>query len=270
MRPYLLAITITAAAASPAAAETVVSFSPRGNQAQFFALKNQAANPVGSVVLLAGGLGRLDIKANGTFTFLKYNQVVRTRARYALHGLTTVLPDIAADFKSGASDVVMGYRATAAYAQDVGAVVVHLRILTGKPVIVMGTSRGSIGAANAVAKLAGPPRPDGAVLTSAFLKPGPPLTVRTIVNDDPNLLDIPMMAVINIHDKCPPTDPGEFAAFAAWYAGNGRKLGGGSLNPNIKVDVDDCEARTPHGFWGWDDIVALNLSNWIKLMIAGL
>ena len=271
MRSYLLALTVTAAAISAAGAETVLSFSPRGASAQFFGLMNQAASPVGSIVLLSGGNGRLDITATGSLTFGKSNQVVRTRARYAKHGLTTILPDIAADFKVGGSDVVPGYRATLEHAQDVGGVVAHLRIMTGKPVFVMGTSRGSLGVSNVISKLSPPTRPDGGVMTSALLSPAiPGLNVRSIVGDDPKLLAIPLLAVININDKCPVTSPSELKPFAAWYKGSGRRLGTGSLNPNITVDPDPCDARTPHGFWGWDATVAINLSNWIKTMIAGL
>ena len=273
MRSQVLALTlaVTLATASAASAETVVSFSPRGKSAQFFGLVNHAVKPAGAVVLLAGGLGRLDITKSGSITYLKANQVVRTRKRYATHGLTTVVPDIAADFKVGAADAVAGYRATKEFAQDIGGVIAYLRALTGKPVLVMGTSRGSLSVSNAVSKLAGVTRPDGAVMSSALLSPAiPGLNVRSIVGDDPKLLAIPMLVVINIHDTCSVTLPSELKPFAAWYAGNGKKLGTASLNPNIWVDADPCEARTPHGFWGWDPIVSLNLSNWMKAMIAGL
>lgn len=272
MRRHLFALIAAVVATSFAArAETVLSFSPRGNQAQFYALMNSAANPVGSVVLLAGGNGRIDIQANGTFLYEKFNQVVRTRKNYPPQGLITVLPDIAADFKVGQSNVVSGYRATFEHAQDIGAVVTHLRNVTGKPVLVMGTSRGSIGVSNVVSKMLGLPRPDGAVITSGFLSPAiAGLNVRNVVFDNPNLLAIPMIAVVNIHDACPYTKPSELIPFATWYAGNGRKLGTASLNPNITVDVDPCGARTPHGFWGWDAIFVLNLSTWMKQMIANL
>jgi hypothetical protein len=256
---------------SSAGAETVVSFAPRGRSAQFFGLLNNDRSPDGAVVLLAGGNGRLDITQSGAVTYLKLNQLVRTRTRYAAHGLATVLVDIAADFKVGAAGTVNGYRATEEFARDIGGVIAYLRALTGKPVLVMGTSRGSLSVSNAVSKLSGATRPDGAVMTSALLSPKiPGLNVRSIVGDDPRLLAIPMLVVINIHDACSLTSPKELKSFATWYAGSHRKLATGSINSNITVDADPCEARTPHGFWGWDSMAVLNLSNWMKAMIAGL
>ena len=42
---------------------------------------------LGSVILLAGGNGRLDITAKGAITKLANSQLVRTRAKYAQAGL---------------------------------------------------------------------------------------------------------------------------------------------------------------------------------------
>src|SRR5262245_9148390 len=132
------------------------------------------ANPKGAVILFAGGDGRLDITPAGDITKLRFNQLVRTRALYASAGYVTLVPDIAPSFKAGASGVVELYRASRAFAQDVGAMVKYLRGIVPKPVVVVGTSRGSLSVANAVAKLKGEgkQRPDAAVLTAAFLKVG--------------------------------------------------------------------------------------------------
>ncbi len=279
MRFHLLALTlaITLVTASFARAETVVSFSPRGAPAQFYAVVNHTVTAAGAVVLLPGGNGRLDIDKLGGIARLNQNHVVRTRKLYAASGLTTmptistVLPDIARDFKLPGTGVVNNYRATAAFAQDIGAAVLHMRALTGKPVLVMGTSRGSLSVSNAVSKLSGAARPDGAVITSGLLSPTiPGLNVRSIVRDDPRLLAVPMLVVVNRNDKCALTPPGEIKAFAEWYAGNGRVLDTEVFTTTAVIDPDPCEARTPHGFWGQDRGVAAQLTKLMRAMIAGL
>jgi hypothetical protein len=130
-------------------------------------------------------------------TELDENQVVRTRTSYAIFGYIAVVPDLAPDFKVGASGVQLGYRSLQQYADDIGAMVTVLRaklvtplISPPKrlPIVVIGTSKGSTGAADAVVKLQAPRRPDGAVLTSAYLSDQPNMrTVPSVANNNPTL-----------------------------------------------------------------------------------
>jgi hypothetical protein len=256
---FLLVALLSALCGSPAWAERAVEIESRGQKVRAVLLK--PANPKGAVILLAGGDGRLDITSAGEITKLRFSQLVRTRALYERAGYVTLVPDIAPGFKAGASGVVEQYRASRAFAQDIGAMVKYLRGIVPKPIVAVGTSRGSLSVANAVAKLKGEgdQRPDAAVLTSAFLRVGAQvsgLTVFKIANGNPRALDVPTMLVWHVADACPHTLPSAVPPFRAWYQGSGRTLTEKAFSGGSRPESEPCEARSPHGFYGLDpDVV---------------
>lgn len=265
MRHLLVAFFACLHAAS-AWADPIVEIEARGQKVRAVVLK--PANPKGSVILFAGGDGRLDITAGGEISKLRFNQLVRTRALYARAGYVTLVPDIAPSFKVGASGVVDLYRASRAFAQDIGAMVKYLRGIVPRPVVAIGASRGSMSVANGVAKLKshGDLRPDVAVLTSAFLKIGanaPGLTVWKLANGNAGLLDVPTMLVWHVADACPHTSAATVGPFRAWYQGSGRKLAEQSFSGGLPAESEPCEARSPHGFYGLDPDVARAITGWI-------
>jgi hypothetical protein len=252
---FLFVALLFALAGSPGWADPIVEIESRGQKVRAVLLK--PANPKGAVILLAGGDGRLDITPGGEVTKLRFNQLVRTRALYERSGYVTLVPDIAPNFKVGASGVVELYRASRAFAQDIGAMVKYLRGIVAKPIVAVGTSRGSLSVANAVAKLKGEgdQRPDAAVLTSAFLRVGahmPGLTVFKIANGNPRALDVPTMLVWHVADACPHTSASTVPPFRAWYQGSGRNLAEKSFSGGSRPESEPCEARSPHGFYGLD------------------
>jgi dienelactone hydrolase len=247
-------------------ADPIVEIESRGQKVRAVLLK--PANPKGAVILLGGGDGRLDITPGGEISKLRFNQLVRTRALYERSGYVTLVPDIAPDFKVGASAVAEQYRASRGFAQDIGAMVKHLRALVPKPIVVVGTSRGSLSVANAVAKLKGEGnlRPDAAVLTSAFLRVGanvPGLTVFKIANGNAQSLDVPTMVAWHVADACPHTSAATVPAFRAWYQGSGRKLTEKSFSGGSPPESEPCEARSPHGFYGLDPEVVAAITGFV-------
>jgi pimeloyl-ACP methyl ester carboxylesterase len=177
-----------------------------------------------------------------------------------------------------------------AYADDIGAMVEALRTKLGtmvlsrlpvrRPVVVIGTSYGSIRAADAVAKLKGSVRPDGAVLTSAFLTPLqppaklvrstkpslPPIleTVRAAANDNPALLAIPMLVAWNANDTCPETLPSGWPSFEQWYGNTQPLLSSHAFTSTAMEGTDPCQGFAPHGFWEIDDEVVQYTVGWIN------
>ena len=101
------------------------------------------AKPIGSIILLAGGDGRIGVEAGGVIT-RQGNQLVRTRMAYARKGFAVLVPD-------------RGY--------ELAPLVELMKGVKG-PVTVVGTSRGTQWAAEGIAAGA---RPDKLVLTSGFL-----------------------------------------------------------------------------------------------------
>jgi hypothetical protein len=249
-----------------AAADPMVEISSRGEKIRAVLLKPD--NPKGSVILFAGANGRLDITAGGEITKLRFNQLVRTRELYAQAGYATLVPDIAPSFKVGANNVVDLYRASRGFAQDVGAMVKYLRGVVPKPVVVVGTSRGSLSVANGVAKLRSEQdgRPDAAVLTSAFMRVGAGvegLTIWKIASGNARSLDVPTLLVWHVNDTCQHTAASSVGPFRTWYQGSGRKLAERSFSGGLPAESEPCEARSPHGFWGLDPEVVGAITGWI-------
>ena len=81
MRMFALALCGLLTLSTTAAADPIVNINSRGQSIRVVLLKPRTA-AVGSVILLAGGNGRLDITAAGEITKLTGNQLVRTRAKY--------------------------------------------------------------------------------------------------------------------------------------------------------------------------------------------
>ena len=114
-----------------------------------------------------------------------------------------------------------------------------------RPVTVIGTSRGTLRAAEGIARGA---RPDALVLTSGFLSPdsGSGSNVMSILGSPAAL---PRTLVIHHRqDSCRATLPAGVDPFIKWSAGRARVswLTGGV------EEGDPCQARGHHGFNGLD------------------
>jgi hypothetical protein len=257
-RGYLLVSAIlTAMPMALARADPVLEVDSRGQKIR--ALVITPEQPVGSVILLAGGHGRLDLGADGRIGWGAGNQLVRTRAAYARAGYLTLVPDIAPDLKT-ANGVVDRYRYGAPHARDIGALVQHVRGLK-PPVALVATSRGTVSAGAALAHTSGLSRPDAVVLTAAMLvsvgERAPHF--RMAIGDDPRPARLPLLVVGHKKDTCRFTHPSTIERFKAWHGG--------------KVDVvmldgpagtgDACEAASAHGFIGIDGEVVATVTGWI-------
>jgi hypothetical protein len=181
------------------------------------------AAPRGSVILLPGGDGAIRAGDNGEIQGLRGNQLVRTRHAYAAQGLAVLVADAGTDLKSA----------------------VEYMAAIKRPVTVIGTSRGTLRAAEGIARGA---RPDALVLTSGFLSAdsGSGSNVMSILGSPAAL---PRTLVIHHRqDGCRVTLPAGVDPFIKWSGGRARVswLTGG-------VDEGDpCQARGHHGFNGLD------------------
>lgn len=218
MRMSLLLVSVLLATiAGPALADETVSVG--GSRAVL--IKPKA--PRGSVILLPGGDGAIRAGDNGEINGLRGNQLVRTRHAYAARGLAVLVADAGTDLKS-AIDYMAAIK---------------------RPVVVVGTSRGTLRAAEGIARGA---RPDALVLTSGFLSPdsGSGSNVMSILGS-PSAL--PRTLVIHHRqDGCKVTLPAGVDPFIKWSAGRARVswLTGGV------EQGDPCQAGGHHGFAGLD------------------
>lgn len=182
-----------------------------------------------SVILLPGGDGAIHVGDHGDIHGLLGNQLVRTRNAYAARGLAVLVVDTNTDLKAA----------------------VDYMAKIKRPVTVIGTSRGTLRAAEGIAHGA---RPDALVLTSGFLSPdsGSSNNVMSILGS-PSAL--PRTLVIHhTSDACKFTLPAGVEPFIKWAGGKARVSwlsGGGEQG-------DPCQARGHHGFAGLDgQVVAL-------------
>jgi pimeloyl-ACP methyl ester carboxylesterase len=225
-------------------------------------LLERPAQPVGSVVLLAGGHGNLDLGPGGKIGWGGGNQLVRSRAGYARAGFVTAVPDVAPDLKEG-SNAAAGYRWSENHARDIGAIVTHLRAIA-QPVYLVGTSRAALSVGNAAARLSGPERPDAVVITAGMfvhVNDKQPSVERNV--EGLERITLPVLLVHHENDECAYTPASGVARFKALLAAAPRVdtvlMKGGSAGRG-----NPCEAMSHHGFLGLDDEVVRTVTDWLK------
>jgi hypothetical protein len=232
------------------AAEKHIDLPTRGSTQRV--LIDVPPNPIGSIVLLAGGLGVLDIDGNGRIRSLSGNQLIRTRAAYVAAGYAVAAPDIATDLKN-----TRAYRAAATHGQDIAAVIAHMRKIKG-PVALVATSRGAISAATTMLKQSAT-LPDALVITSGMLRGS--FSAETMGN--PASIKAPVLLIAHQDDTCSVTLPADMAGYAARLTGS-RKVETITLSGGVRSQVDPCEADGPHGFAGIDQKVVDTITAWLK------
>lgn len=237
-------------------AETVVEVpSPRGVSVR--ALEEIPANLKGAVILLAGGSGKLGLEMDGSMGPLRNNQLVRSRQLYTQAGYAFLVPDMG----PGLGDA-HGYRESAEHALDLGALVEHMRAFA-TPVVVIGTSRGSLSAGNLAGHSQGVAHPDAIVLTSAFLSLSEADSAAAFAGG-PQAFDMPVLLMGHESDQCPSTPPSNIDAFRHWLIASSKVdvkiVSGGSYSA---LKVDQCGSSGAHGYLGLDDKVVDEITAWI-------
>ena len=213
--------------------------------------------PVASVVLFPGGHGRLNLTPGG-MSWGAGNFLVRTRARFAERGLLVAVIDSPSD---QGEDGLWKFRTTDAHAQDVAAVVALLREKASVPVWLVGTSAGSVSAANAAARRR-EPMANGLVLTSTVMRANRQILYSV---EDVKLKDItiPTLFVHHREDACPSTPYSD-------VAGTMKRLSSAPRVELLSFSGGDpprsaaCEAYAPHGFLGIETQVVAAIADWIK------
>lgn len=209
----------------------------------------------GAIVMLPGGAGNVGLEQSGALH--NENFLIRTRLLWVEHGYAVIIPD-ALDHKD-----LRGLRASGEYAAAVDALVkfAHTRVTEG-PVILMGTSQGSIAAMNG-ASHAQPGDLAGVVLTESVSRLSG--SHETVFDADPAGVRVPALVVANRDDACnvaPPSDASRIASSMKNSPGV-RVLyvsGGISRVPNA------CEALTPHGYYGIEQQVVAQIADWMQAL----
>ena len=202
-----------------------------------------APSPVASVILFPGG--------SGVIANVRNNFLLRVAGSFVGQNINVAVADAPSDHANG-----MGtpFRASMAHATDIAAIVAFLKSSAPVPVWLVGTSRGSISAADGAARI-GPPRVAGVVLTSSVWEDG--------MLDVP-LADIavPVLVVHNHDDGCRASPFGDTAgAMARMQRAPVKELiavSGGMVRSG------PCDAMAPHGYYGIENQVVPPIIAWIK------
>jgi hypothetical protein len=183
-----------------------------------------ADHPKGSIILLTGGDGRLNVMAGARFTDGADNVLIRNRDAFVGAGYDVLLVDLGTDL----------------------ATAVDYLAKLKRPVIVIGTSKGTQRAAEGLAKGA---KPDMLVLSSGFLSEasGPGDSVTSLLGS-PTLLP-PTLVIHHRDDHCRWTNPAGVAPFQAWGAGRVEVVW---LSDGLDDEENPCRFSAHHGFAGLD------------------
>lgn len=200
-------------------------------------------SPKANVILFPGGIG---LVAKGRNNFL-----LRVAPQFAAAGMTAVVFDSPSDHPNG---IGPPFRVTAQHAADIAAAVTWLRGQSPAPIWLIGTSNGSISAAEGAVAV-GPPNVHGAVLTSSVWQGGM-LSVAL------GQIKVPVLVVHNRDDGCRVSPYSATASSMAMMTQAPVKelltVSGGSLRS------EPCEAMSPHGYLGIEDQVVPRIIAWIE------
>ena len=247
---------LLAAAPMRAAAEELRTIPTRRGVTESFLLLRPAGPPVAAVILLAGGDGDLALTADGIGR-LQGNFLLRTRMRWVREGFLVAIPDRPSDRAGG----LWNFRTTAEHAADVAAIIAALRETAPVPVWLVGTSMGSLSAANAAARLT-EGGPHGIVLTSS-------VTERSKMSHESTRhaglgdIRVPTLVVHHREDGCraSPWSGAEAIMRALERAPVKELLAFEGGSPPIS---QPCEAKAAHGYLGIEAKVVEAIGAWIR------
>jgi pimeloyl-ACP methyl ester carboxylesterase len=237
--------------ATGAAAPRVVEL-PLGSGGSQRVLYAAASPAHGTIVMLPGGAGEVDIDAQGDFLHGK-NFVVRTRNLWNANGYAVIIPDA---FKNAN---MRGIRSSPQYAEVVSELVGYAHKQAPGPVFLLGTSQGSIAAMNGASHLL-QGQIAGVVLTESVSRQGG--SHETVFDAHPELVNVPALVVANRDDACRVAPPDDAAKIAAAM----------THSPQVKVIYvsggvlrsTDCGSLSPHGYYGIEQSVVDAIVAWMK------
>ena len=256
MKPWLLAgVVVSAATLAVAQSAEVVELSTRAGVRQRILVQRPAGPPAAAtLVLLMGGTGQLGIYPNGS---LQRDTHLLARVRHLLldRGHAVVLVDAPSDRRDLGGD----FRESSEHAEDLGAVIAHARKAFGKPVWLVGHSRGTHSAVNAATRLAGDAAPDGIVLAASILESSRfgSSTAKPLQDSGVESLRVPVLVLHHNQDACQASPPAKLPELKARLpAGTSRVLtyDGGISRGAL------CDVQAFHSFHGIDQQLVDDLS----------
>lgn len=220
------------------------------------ALVDVPAKPKAAVILFAGDNGCLGLTENGEQTSLQGNFLARSRALFVREGLIAVLVDVPSDVSSQSAN---SYRTSAEQAQDAAMVMDYIRRQWHVPVALVGTSRGTISAANTAARLERG-NADALVLTSTVTQNNKKAS-GTIHDAALGRIAMPVLIFHNEQDACKVSPYSGVQALQRALKSAPRKdiisLSHGDATG------DACQGMSAHGYLGVEGQVVSTIAGWL-------
>jgi hypothetical protein len=251
----------------------VVSLDSHGRSTTSYSLAMPPASAtqerLATLVLLPGSSGYVALDGNGCATRLAGNWLVRSRELFHKAGFATALVDAPSDHRG--RDGLRGFRLAAPHAEDIGQVVADLRKRAGTPVWLIGTSRGTISAANAASRLTGPAAPDGLILASPVTAGRDsgykPWLWQTVLRTQLEVIRVPVLVVAHAADTCIRSPPGLAGSIAVRTNGSREQtvtVTGGRKGRRGATPEGACEGRSHHGFLGQEAEVVAGIARFVR------
>jgi len=220
-------------------------------------LIEQPSNPKASLILFAGGKGKIKLNNGGYES--NDNFLVRSRQLFLDKGFTTILIDAPSD-RQDRTGMLKGFRNSQEHVKDIEVVIDYIRTINSKPIWLIGTSRGTESAAYAAVHLNN--KINGVVLTSSISKTNKKGTSVTDLALD--RITVPILAIHHKDDKCKTTKPKVVKAIKnkSYNSSNVRiKMFSGGDEP---INKNPCKAKTYHGFLGIESEVVRGITGFIN------
>ena len=213
-----------------------------------------------NLILLVGGNGVLKLNKKGTFKQKQNNFLTRTRKMFQARGYLTALvgAPLAKQNKKG----LRGFRTKAGHAKDLAKIARQLKARNKLPVIIIGTSRGTISAANAASR----DRSnfiDGVILSSTLLVGSKNKSINGVAGTK---ISVPVLIAHHQKDGCKKTPYGRARKLvrklqAAGIATALQSFTGGHTRSK------PCKGLSYHGFLGIEKKVIEAMIAWMEQQV---
>ncbi len=227
----------------------------------------EVPNAIASLVLFVGGNGRLFIN-NMQLGININNFLSRSRHLFASFNFNVVVIDAATDFLS-CQYGLSGWRLSPEHVSDINAVIQDLRGRYNElPIWVVGTSRGSVSAAQAAAALSPESGgPDGLVLTSSATIGSTEPYHLSVFDVDLKNITVPTLITTHKQDKCWVTPPEDTKVIKGRLV-SAPKVGTHKYNGGFEPISDPCQALSCHGYFGIEPKVVKDIAEWIEKQVG--
>ncbi len=234
-------------------------------------LADPSSAPI-TLLLLVGGSGYIDLDDKACPRALKGNALIRMMPIFSAMGFATALVDAPSDYHG--VDGLGGFRIKPEHAQDLGKLINELHTRTHGAVWLIGTSRGTISAANTASRFTGSATgsatgsstADGLVLTSALMLGQNNARIswaaQTVFDLPLEEIRVPLLVIGHVKDGCPRSPANLMGNILAQSKSAHPKMltvTGGSGDHGAA-----CEGYSAHGYIGQEEEVASAIARFIR------